>query len=97
MKKFLAILALAMPFVFSQAYAAEKKDNKMIECSKAAKGKKGDEYKAAKEACMKGEAAPAATAGDKEKKKTKLAECSHEAKGKKGAEYKAARDACMKK
>lgn len=94
MKKILAILALVSPFLLTQAHAADAKQSKLAECSSAAKGKKGDEYKAARDACMKGEKPAEAKP---EAKKTKLAECSAAAKGKTGKEYTDARDACMKK
>jgi hypothetical protein len=57
-----------------------------------AKGKTGQEYTDARDACMKAKKEGAAPS----KPMSDLAACSSEAKGKTGKEYTDARDACMK-
>lgn len=102
MKQLIASLSIALLFS-SVAFAQDKKEKamtpqqqKMADCSTKAKGLKGDEYKKARNDCLKG-GAPAAEA-----KKTltpqqqKMADCSAAAKGLKGDEYKKKRDACLK-
>ncbi len=68
--------------------------SKMSDCSKQAKGKKGDEYKAAVKACLSagGAASAAATPMTQQEKMKK---CSGEGKGKKGDEYKAFMKSCL--
>lgn len=106
MIKLFAALMLALPLAAGTAFAQDKKvepkkeekkemtpqQKKMGECSTAAKGLKGDEYKKKHAECMKDE-----KSAGKDEKKTKLAECSSAAKGLKGDEYKKKRDDCMKK
>jgi psiF repeat len=67
----------------------------MADCSHQNAGKKGDDYKNAVSACMKGDTATAPT-----KKLTpsqqRMADCNHQNAGKKGDDYKNAVSACMK-
>ncbi len=103
MKKIIAALILAVPFLAGGAYAADKADSKTAdapkkmtlgECSTKNKGLKGDEFKKAQSECMKGESA--APAADAPKKKMTLGECSTKNKGLKGDEFKKAQSECMK-
>ncbi|GLQ46926.1 hypothetical protein GCM10007862_19770 [Dyella lipolytica] len=90
-----AVLALATTAAYAAPQATSSTSTghstKLGECSHAAKGKTGAAYTAARDACMKGESAPAAAA----KPKT-IGECNHENAGKKGQAYKDAVSACMK-
>jgi hypothetical protein len=67
----------------------------MADCSHQNAGKKGDDYKNAVSACMKGDTATAPT-----KKlipsQQRMADCNHQNAGKKGDDYKNAVSACMK-
>lgn len=67
---------------------------KMADCSHAAKGKTGADYKSAVSACMKGDATAAAPA--KMTPQERMSACSKQNAGKKGADYKSAVSACMK-
>ena len=64
----------------------------MADCSHQNAGKKGDDYKNAVSACMKGDTAPA----KKLTSQQRMADCSHQNAGKKGDDYKNAVSACMK-
>ncbi|WP_233841272.1 PsiF family protein [Dyella sp. 2HG41-7] len=70
---------------------------KMADCSHAAKGKTGADYKSSVSACMKGDTAAAAPAADtKMTSQQRMSACAKENAGKKGADYKSAVSACMK-
>jgi hypothetical protein len=77
------------------AQAADKtltpQQEKMAACSKANKGKKGDDYKQAMSACMTAGAAKPPT------QQEKMAACSKANKGKKGDDYKKAMSDCLAK
>ncbi|MBI3716008.1 MAG: hypothetical protein HY255_08460 [Betaproteobacteria bacterium] len=67
MKKLIATLLFALPFIAGGAYAEDKKpltpqQEKMAKCSAESKGLKGDEYKKKHSECLKGDAAPAKAA-----------------------------------
>jgi len=101
--RILAIVMLSL-FVAANASAVEKKttpqQQKMAACATANKGKKGDEYKQAMSACMKGDAGATAAAPAADKPPTqqqKMAWCSKANKGKKGDEYKKAMSDCLAK
>lgn len=99
----LSLLAASAALVFaSAAFAAapqskplSSSQQKMADCSHAAKGKTGAEYKGAVSACMKGDSAAAATPTNLTSQQ-KMAACSKENAGKKGADYKSGVSACMK-
>jgi hypothetical protein len=95
-----AVLALATTAAYAapQATSSAGHSTKLGDCSHAAKGKTGADYKSAVDACMKGStSAPSAPASTKKlTSQEQMAECSHAAKGKKGADYKNAVSACMK-
>jgi psiF repeat len=67
----------------------------MADCSHQNAGKKGDDYKNAVSACMKGDtaAAPTKTLTPSQQR---MADCNHQNAGKKGDDYKNAVSACMK-
>ena len=109
MKKLIAALLFALPFVAGGAYAEDKKpltpqQEKMAKCSAESKGLKGDEYKKKHSECLKGDAAPAkaaepAKAVEATKPMTqqeKMKACSAKNKGMKGEEYKKAQSECLK-
>jgi hypothetical protein len=93
------------------AKAKTAQQQKMSDCAKANKGKKGDDYKNSVSACMKGSSAatPAATppaapattpptaTKDKGAQQQKMADCAKANKGKKGDDYKNAMNSCLKK
>jgi hypothetical protein len=91
MTKLLAALAMVMPLLCSQAFAANSQQNKMTACNKDATGKKGDERKAFMKECLSSK--PAAAPTQQEKMKT----CNADATGKKGDERKAFMKECLKK
>jgi hypothetical protein len=66
----------------------------MADCSHAAKGKTGTDYKSSVSSCMKGDTTAAAPA--KMTQQQKMAACSKENAGKKGADYKSGVSACLK-
>jgi hypothetical protein len=68
--------------------------SKMGDCSKQAKGKKGDEYKAAMKSCLSAGGAASAPATPMTQQQ-KMKKCSAEGKGKKGDEYKAYMKTCL--
>lgn len=98
----LSLLAASAALVFaSAAFAAapqskplSSSQQKMADCSHAAKGKTGADYKTAVSTCMKGDSTAAAPA--KLTPQQKMAACSKENAGKKGADYKSGVSACMK-
>ncbi len=77
-----------------QAKPLSSSQQKMADCSHAAKGKTGADYKSAVSSCMKGDTAAAAPV--KMTQQQKMAACSKENAGKKGADYKSAVSACLK-
>jgi hypothetical protein len=99
----LSLLAASAALVFaSAAFAAapqskplSSSQQKMADCSHAAKGKTGADYKTAVSTCMKGDST-AAAAPAKLTPQQKMAACSKENAGKKGADYKSGVSACMK-
>ncbi len=88
----LAAVLFAAPLAFQPALAADSAMNssqsKMASCSKANKGLKGDEYKKAQSACLKGETATAAAPATPMTQQQKMSACSKQNKGKKGDDYK---------
>jgi len=67
---------------------------KMADCSHAAKGKTGADYQGAVSSCMKGNTTAAAPS--KMTSQQRMSACAKENAGKKGADYKTAVSACMK-
>jgi hypothetical protein len=65
---------------------------KMSDCSKANKGKTGDDYKNGVKSCMNGE--PAAASAPKTQQQ-KMSDCSKANKGKTGDDYKNAMKTCL--
>ncbi len=98
---------MAFAFTVSAAAFAETPQERMSRCSKEAKGLKGNEFKNARNKCLKesapaakNEAAPAAMkeevhAAKKETPQERMSRCSKEAKGLKGDEYKSAKNKCL--
>lgn len=92
-----AVLALATTTAFAAPQSSSSTaghSTKLGQCSHAAAGKTGADYKAARDACMKGDDNAATPA--KETQQQKMARCSKANAGKKGADYKAAQSACLK-
>ncbi len=97
----LSLLAASASLLFATAaFAAAPQSKpltasqqKMSDCSHAAKGKKGADYNNAVSTCMKGDTAAAPA---KMTPQQRMAACSKENAGKKGADYKSAVSACMK-
>ena len=89
----LALMIAAAPIAFQTARADDTPQSKMAACSKANKGKKGDDFKNAQSACLKGETTAAAAPMTQQQK---MAACSKANKGKKGDDYKNAQSACLK-
>lgn len=96
----LSLLAASAALVFaSAAFAAPQSkplsssQQKMADCSHAAKGKTGADYKSAVSTCMKGDTAAAPA---KMTSQERMSACAKENAGKKGADYKSAVSACMK-
>jgi hypothetical protein len=100
MKKLLAAVLLATPFVFNPAFAQQtEQQNKMTACNKEAAGKKGDERKAFMKECLSNKPAESGkqpTAAQKAQQ-DKMKTCSAEAKGMKGDERKKFMSDCLKK
>jgi hypothetical protein len=99
------ILILASALLCSTSLMAQEKkqlipqQQRMAECSSKAKGLKGDEYKKARNACLKGEAlakSDKAASKARSPQQQKMAECSSKAKGLKGDAYTKARNDCLK-
>ena len=94
------MLALATALLCSTAIAADDKkattpqQQRMAECSAKAKGLKGDEYKKAHAACLRGETA--AVEDKKGQPSNRMAECNAKAKGLKGDEFAKVRNECLK-
>jgi hypothetical protein len=76
-----------------QSKPMSSSQQKMADCSHAAKGKTGADYKGAVSTCMKGDTAAAPA---KLTPQQRMSACAKENAGKKGAEYKSAVSACMK-
>ena len=106
MKQLLAI-AIASLLAVSVAQAQDKKpaektktpqQQKMADCAKESKGKKGDEHKAFMKSCMSGGGAPAADAKPADQK-NKMGYCNKEAGEKKlkGDDRKKFMSDCLKK
>jgi hypothetical protein len=97
----LSLLAASAALLFaSAAFAAapqskplSSSQQKMADCSHAAKGKTGADYKSAVSSCMKGDTAAAPA---KMTSQQRMSACAKENAGKKGADYKNAVSACMK-
>lgn len=99
MKKLLALIVCASPFLFSPVFAQSQapqsaQQSKMASCNKDAAGKKGDERKAFMKECLSTKPASAATSGNQQ---NKMKTCNAEAAGKKGDERKAFMKECLKK
>jgi len=69
---------------------------RMADCGHQNAGKKGDDYKNAVSACMKGDTASAAPTKKLTPSQQRMADCNHQNAGKKGDDYKNAVSACMK-
>lgn len=99
MKKLIALAVMGFALTVSAAVVAETQQEKMGRCSKEAKGLKGDEFKNARNKCLKGEAPAAkneaAPAAMKETPQERMSRCSKEAKGLKGDEYKNVKNKCL--
>lgn len=95
MKKLIAALIVALPFVAGSAYAADAaptaQQSKMGACNKEAAGKKGDERKAFMKDCLKKES------DGRKAQQEKMKGCNKDATGKKGAERKAFMKECLSK
>lgn len=94
MKKMIAALMLASPFLLNAAHAATAQQNKMTTCNKDAGDKKGDERKAFMKECLS--AKPKVSDAQKAQQ-DKMKTCNAEAKDKKGDERKKFMSACLKK
>ena len=68
----------------------------MADCSHQNAGKKGDDYKNAVSACMKGDSDSPAPTKQLTPAQQRMADCNHQNAGKTGADYKSAVSACMK-
>ena len=77
-----------------QSKPLSSSQHKMADCSHAAKGKTGADYRSAVSSCMKGDSTAAAPA--KMTSQQRMAACSKQNAGKKGADYTSAVSACMK-
>jgi hypothetical protein len=101
MKRLVLILAVSA-LCSSPALAQDKKkaltpqQQKMAECSSKAKGLKGDEYKKARDTCLKGDSATTVSDKKLSPQQQKMADCSTKAKGLKGDDFKKARNDCLK-
>lgn len=99
-----AVLALATTVAFAAPQSSTSStghSTKLGQCSHAAAGKTGADYKTAVSNCMNGNSgsstADTSSSGKKlTSSQQKMANCSHAAKGKTGADYKSAVSACMK-
>lgn len=99
MKKLIATLLFAVPFIASPALAADK-PSKLSECRSEAKAKglKGQERKDFLKECMPRKKAAKSERSPKQiAHQEKFKACNAEAKGMKGAEHKAFIKECMKK
>ena len=94
MKKLIALVVMAYALTLSLSALAESPQEKMGRCSTAAKGLKGEEYKAAKNKCLSEEAG--SPMAKKETPQERMSRCSKEAKGLKGEEYKTKKNNCLR-
>lgn len=100
MKKLIIAILIALPLSATSAFAVTPQQSKMAACSKENKGLKGEEYKAARKACLARDTAPAKAATTTDKpatQKQKMAACAKENKGLRGDEYKKAQKECLSK
>ena len=88
----LAISSWSAPAA-AEGPALTSQQQRMSACSRANKGKKGDDFKASQKACLSG--APAAAPSAPMTQKEKMTACSKANKGKKGDDYKASQKACL--
>ena len=91
----LTALLAAAPLVWEPAFAegpSTTSQQKMSDCAKANKGKKGDDYKSSVSSCLKGDSVAATPPTQQQK----MATCSKANKGKKGDDYKTAMSECLK-
>jgi len=98
----LIVASAALVFAVATVHAADTKpltaqQQKMSDCSKQNKGKKGDDYKNSVKACLSGTAAPA-PAPAKQTQQEKMKSCNAEAKTKAptGDAHKAFMSNCLK-
>lgn len=94
MKKLIALVVMAYALTVSISAFAETPQEKMGRCSTAAKGLKGEEYKAAKAKCLADKAVE--PVAKKETPQERMSRCSKEAKGLKGEEYKTKKNNCLR-
>lgn len=92
-----ALSVLALSSWTAPAAAADAaltpQQQRMSMCAKQNKGKKGDDYKQAQSACLKGDDTAAAAPMTPQQK---MASCARQNKGKKGDDYKKAQSDCLK-
>lgn len=93
MKKLIALVVMAYVLTVSISAFAETSQEKMGRCSTAAKGLKGEEFKATKNKCLSDKAE--APVVKKETPQERMSRCSKEAKGLKGEEYKSKKNKCL--
>lgn len=98
----LIVASAALVFAVATVHAADTKpltaqQQKMSDCSKQNKGKKGDDYKNSVKACLSGTPAPA-PAPAKQTQQEKMKSCNAEAKTKAptGDAHKAFMSSCLK-
>lgn len=98
----LIVASAALVFAVATVHAADTKpltaqQQKMSDCSKQNKGKKGDDYKNSVKACLSGSPAPA-PAPVKQTQQEKMKSCNAEAKTKAptGDAHKAFMSSCLK-
>ena len=101
MKSLAIAFAASLMFALNAGASEEKKEltpqqQRMADCSAKAKGLKGDEYKKARDGCLKGETTAAAPKKELSPQQQKMADCNAKAKGLKGEEFKKTRDTCLK-
>jgi hypothetical protein len=88
------VLASAAFAAAPQSKPLTSSQQKMADCSHAAKGQTGAAYKADVSTCMKGDTTAAAPA--KMTSQERMSACAKQNAGKKGPAYKSAVSACMK-
>ena len=91
------LLATAPVLAADAAKELTPQQQKMKDCAAKTNGLKGDEYKTARDECLK--AQPAAANADGKPltpQQQKMKDCAAKTKGLKGDEYKKARDECLK-
>jgi hypothetical protein len=97
MKKLIAAMLLATPFMLTTAHAATGQQSKMATCNKDAGDKKGDERKAFMKECLSAKPAKAQVSEAQKTQQDKMKSCNADAKGKKGDERKKFMSECLKK